>query len=190
VSRRTLISINFAGTDYRRAARLRTGVAAAIVALLAVGGGLVWQARADRTRAADVEARIRELSAAEEKLRPALEDRRKILDNLGAMTALVDARRFSWTRLLTGIEAAFPAGAALSRIEFAADRTVSLEGEAQSPEALSGLMIGLGRSPSFRNPLLKRQSMDKGIISFNVTVTYQDSMAAGLSSGPVRRQDR
>jgi len=185
------VSLNFAGTDHRLVARVRLAFVTVIILLAAAGGGLFWQARAAGARTADVERQILQLSASEEKLRPALEDRQQIVRNLGAMTALIEARRFNWTRLLTGVEEAFPEGAALSRIEFSArDRTVSLEGIAQSPEALSALMIGLGRSSSFKSPLLKRQSMDKGILSFNVTVAYQESMAPGRPQEPVRRQGR
>jgi len=40
-------------------------------------------------------------------------------------------------------------------------------------------MIGLQKSRSFKSPLLKHQSMDKGNLSFNVAVTYQKHLAAG-----------
>lgn len=187
----SLITINFASTDRRLAVRLRAVLAVAVVILLAVGGILVWQARNARAGAADADRRIQELSASEAKLRPVLEERQQIVRNLAAMTGLVEARRFSWTRLLSGIEAAFPSGAALSRIEVSVkDHVVSLEGIAQSPEALSSLMIGLGRSASFKSPLLKRQSMDKGILSFNVSVIYQETMVADHPQEPVRRPGR
>jgi Tfp pilus assembly protein PilN len=185
------VSLNFAGTDHRLLARVRLAFVVVIILLAAAGGGLFWQVQAAGARTAGVERQIQELSTSEEKLRPALEERQQIVRNLGAMTALIEARRFNWTRLLTGIEEAFPGGIALSRVEFSAkDRAVSLEGVAQSPEALSALMIGLGRSSSFKSPLLKRQSMDKGILSFNVTVAYHESVAPGRPQEPVRRQGR
>ena len=95
------------------------------------------------------------------------------------MAGLMEARRFSWTRLLTGLEAAFPVGVALTKLDFnPKERTLVIEGVAQSPEALRNLMVGLEKSTYFRDPLLKHQSVDKGIISFNVASVYTDNIVA------------
>jgi Tfp pilus assembly protein PilN len=134
---------------------------------------------------------VRDLEAAQKKLEPLVQERKQFVEQLTAMTDILAVRRSSWTRLLTRIEEAFPSGAALERLEFhPREHTVILEGKAHSPEALSALMIGLERSRSFTNPLLKHQSMDKGILSFNVTVISQDVPADSVAAGTAGRKAR
>ena len=174
------INVNFARTDYRLIARLQRGGIAAIALLGVIAGVLLWTAGSYRNQGAVAEQHVRDLADSAGKLRPAIEERHQLVKNLSAMSGLIEARRLSWTQFLTGIEAAFPAGIALTKVDFhPRDLTVLLEGAAQSPEALSGLMIGLQRSRSFKNPQLKHQSMDKGSLSFNVAVSYQGHHAAG-----------
>jgi len=181
------ITVNFARTDYRLIARLQWGVVAAIGLLCVIAGALLWTAGSYRHQAAAAEQQVRDLAVSAGKLRPAIEERQQLVKNLSAMSGLIEARRHSWTQLLTGIEASFPAGLALTRMDFRpSDLTVVLEGDARSPEALSALMIGLQRSRSFRNPQLKHQSMDKGSLSFNVAVSYQGPRAAGAAPGTDR----
>jgi Tfp pilus assembly protein PilN len=174
------ITINFARTDFGLIRQLRQVLIAVIVLLAILAGALLWIAKATAHQGAAAEQRVRDLAASAEKLRPALEERQQLVKNLGAMSGLIEARRHSWTQFLSGIEAAFPAGIALSKVDFnPRDLTAALEGSAQSPEALSNLMIGLQRSRSFRNPQLKHQSMEKGSLSFNVAVSYQEHGVAG-----------
>lgn len=188
MKRPALITINFAGTNFRLLMRLQQGLIAAVVLLAVMSGVLVWEAVSYRARSSALTQQIREYSASIEKLRPAMQERQQLVKDLGDMSGLLEARRFSWTQLLTGIEAVFPAGVALSKFEFnARERTAAVEGMAQSPEALSGLMIGLQKSHSFKSPLLKHQSMDKGNLSFNVAVTYQGHLASGAGQGAGRK---
>lgn len=184
LKRRAAITINFAGINYGLIVRLQqTGIAVVVVLALAVGS-LLWSALSYRSAGAAAEQQVTNLADSAGKLRMAVQERQQLIKNLNAMSGLLEARRHSWTQFLTGIEAAFPAGIALTRVDFERkDQTVVLEGVAQSPEALSNLMIGLQRSRSFRNPLLKHQSMDRGILSFNVAVIYQEPLAAGQDQG-------
>lgn len=169
-----MVTINFASTDHRLISRVRAGLIAAVIVLACAVVVMTAMSLSDRTRTAAVEKQAQALAASEEKLRPALEERQELVRNLGEMSALVEARRFSWIRLLTTIEEVFPSGVALKRLELnPRERQVLLEGDARSPEALSALMIGLQRTAMLRNPLLKRQSMEKGTLSFHVTVSYQ-----------------
>jgi Tfp pilus assembly protein PilN len=180
ITRPAAISINFARTDYRLIARLQWGGIAAILLLGICAGALLWTVNSYRHEAAAAEQRVTDLAASAGELRPAMEERQQLVKNLNAMSGLIEARRHSWTLFLTGIEAAFPSGIALTKVDFnPRELTVVLEGSAQSPEALSGLMIGLQRSRSFKNPQLKHQSMDKGSLSFNVAVSYQEQSVAG-----------
>ena len=187
LKRQALITINFAGTNFRLLTRIQQGLIVAVVLLGAMTGVLLWKANSYRVQSAALTQQVREFTASVEKMRPAMQERQQLVKDLGDMSGLLEARRFSWTRLLTGIEAAFPNGVALTRLEFnTRELAVALEGTAQSPESLSSLMIGLQRSPYFKNPLLKHQSMDKGNLSFNVAVTYQEHLAAGSAPGAGR----
>jgi len=180
VKKRQAITVNFARTDYSLIARLQWGGFAAIVLLGVIAGALLWTAVSYRHQGAVAEQQVRDLAESAVKLRPAIEERQQLVKNLSAMSGLIAARRHSWTQFLTGLEAAFPSGLALTKVDLQPrDLTVVLEGVAQSPEALSGLMIGLQRSRSFKNPQLKHQSMDKGSLSFNVAVSYQELRVAG-----------
>jgi Tfp pilus assembly protein PilN len=187
LKRPALISVNFAGTNFRLLMRVRQGLIVAIVLLGTMTGVLLWKANSYRVESSALRRQVGEFTASIEKLRPVMQERRQLVKDLGDMSGMLEARRFSWTQLLTGIEAAFPSGVALKRLELnAREQAVALEGTAQSPEALSGLMIGLQRSRSFRNPLLKHQSMDKGNLSFNVEVTYHGHLATGAGPGAGR----
>jgi Tfp pilus assembly protein PilN len=186
-----VIAINFSGTDYRLAARVRAGLLLVSFGLLCTAAGMLWMTHATRASAANLEQRVRALEAAQKQLEPLVKERKQVVEQLTAMAGVLEARRLSWTRLLTMIEEAFPSGAALDRLEYhPREHTVILEGKARSPEALSALMIGLERSRSFTNPLLKHQSMDKGILAFNVTVISQDDPADSGTAGTAHRKVR
>ena len=188
MKRSPLITINFAGTNFRLLMRLQRGLTVTVVLLGIMTGVLLWKANSYRVQSSALTQQVGEFTASIEKLRPAMQERQQLVKDLGDMSGMLEARRFSWTQLLTGIEAAFPSGVALTRLEFnAREQAVALEGTARSPEALSSLMIGLQKSRSFKGPLLKHQSMDKGNLSFNVAVTYQEHLAAGPDPGAGRQ---
>jgi hypothetical protein len=106
------------------------------------------------------------------------------LKNLSAASGLHEARKLSWTRLLTSIETIFPTGVALKKLEFnPKDNMLLLEGAALSPEALRNLVIGMEKSTSFKDLFLKNQSIEKGHISFNVVAIYRENPGAALAQG-------
>jgi Tfp pilus assembly protein PilN len=174
-----VITINFASRNYRFAAWLSAGLAALSILLAALLAIQIWgfkEARADRIV---LQEKLKQQTDREEQVRPILQERAQIVSDLTAMAGLMEARRFSWTLLLTGLEKAFPIGVALTKLEFnPKERTLVIEGVAQSPEALRNLMVGLERSASFKDPQLKHQSVDKGIILFNVVSFYTDNITA------------
>ena len=185
------ISINFATIDFRLIRNVRSSLLAVCAVLLCIGGGMIMLAGTYREKTAAVEQGVRDLVASQEKLHPIVAERERVVKNLTAMSAILEAKRFSWTRFLSALEDVFPSGVALERLDYhPQERSVLLEGKAASPEALSGLMIRLERSPSFKNPLLKRQSMEKGILSFHVTVIYQGPPAPGAPAGTAQRADQ
>ena len=174
-----MITINFASRNYRFAARLSAGLTTVIVLLTALLAFQVWGFTDSRAGRAALQQKLKQQIEREGQIRPILQERAQIVSDLTAMAGLMEARRFSWTRLLTGLETAFPIGVALTKLEFnPKERTLVIEGVAQSPEALRNLMVGLEKSTYFKAPLLKHQSVDKGIISFNVASSYTDNIVA------------
>ncbi len=179
---RTAIDINFASRNYRLSARIYSGLMAAIVFLAVLALFVLGKTFSYRAGIAAMNVKVKEMTQTDEQARPVLMEREQLARDLSAMSALMEARRFSWTRLLTNIESVFPVGVALSRVDFnPRDRSLMFDGTALSPEALRNFMVGLEKSPSFRDPFLKHQSVDKGSISFNVAARYQEAQAAAVA---------
>jgi Tfp pilus assembly protein PilN len=129
-----------------------------------------------------VENKLNDAQATDEQTQPLFYEREQLVKDLTAMSGLLESRKFSWTRLLTSIEAVVPTGVALTRVEFNdKERTVMLDGKARSPEALRSLVVGLEKSASFKEPFLKHQSLEKGSISFNVIAVYHADSSAGVA---------
>lgn len=166
--------MNFASRDYRLVFRI-AAVCTVLSGILAVAIVLqVWHAVSLRADRAALEQQSAGLAERTEKLRPVLEERDRLLRDLASMSGLVQARSFSWTRLLTGIEQVFPPGAALERMKYdPKTRALVLEGRALSPEALRNFMAGLEQSSQFAEPLLKHQSVDKSVLTFTVGARYR-----------------
>ncbi len=173
------IEINFAGRDYRRLARIFKSLVAASIVFLVVLVALVRTVVVFRADTAALDLPIKELALRDADVQSVLAERTRFLGDVSRLSGLLESRRFSWVRLLTSIEAAFPAGAALEHISYnAKDSSLTLEGKADSPEALRNLMVGLEKSPSFKDALLKHQSVEKGIIAFAVGTKYRDTISA------------
>jgi Tfp pilus assembly protein PilN len=179
-----MISINFAGRNYR----LRAWVVQAFVAgslIFSVGAaGLLGKAASLRADLSIMQQKLKEAEAADEQVKSVLVEREQLARDLGAMSGLIDARKFSWTRLLSSIESVVPVGVALKKVEYnPRDNSLTLDGMAQSPESLRNLVVGLEKSASFREPFLKHQTLDKGSISFNVVAVYQEHKSAVMAQG-------
>jgi len=179
-----VIMINFASRNYRLMALAAKGLVAGSVVLTLSVVMLLGASVSLRRDLSLLDQKLKNAEVADEKIKPVLIEREQLVKDLGAMSGLLETRRFSWTRFLTDIEAVVPKGVAMNRVEFAAqDRTVSLEGAAQSPEALRNLIVGLERSASFTDPFLRHQSLEKGSISFNVVAVYHDNAGAVVVQG-------
>jgi Tfp pilus assembly protein PilN len=170
-----VISVNFASGNYRVAARVVRGLIAGSVVLALVAAGLAWKAVSLRRDLTHMQASLHDAEAADLRLKPVLLEREQVVKDLGAMTGLLEARKFFWNRFLSSVESVVPVGVALKNVEFnPGKRTLTMQGTAQSPESLRNLVVGLEKSPSFANPLLKHQSLEKGSISFNVVAVYNE----------------
>ena len=176
-----MISINFASTNYRFAVRIARAFTAAGIILACVAAGMVWKSISLHSTAAAMQEQLKEAEQSDLQINSLLAEREQLGKDLSAMSGLMDARRFSWTRFLTSIEAVVPVGVALKKVEYnPGDRTLSIDGMAQSPEALRNLIVGFEKSPSFTAPFLKHQSLEKGIISFNVVAVYHEAKSTGV----------
>ncbi len=177
-------SINFASKNYRAAARVTQVLIAGSVVLALGAAGMVWKAVSLRKDISVMQQKLKEAEATDEQMKPVLVEREQLVKDLNAMSGLMEARKFSWTQFLTSIETAVPTGVALKKAEFnPKERTLSLDGMAQSPESLRNLVVGFERSPSFTDPFLKHQSLDKGIISFNVVAVYHEHKTTDVAQG-------
>lgn len=179
-----MITVNFASRNYSIISRIRTGLIAAAAVLGIAMAVMVWATLSLRADSSALDGKLKEAEAAEKLVRPLLDERAQLAKDLASMSVLMESRKFSWTRFLTALETVVPRGVALTHVEFSSkDRTVALNGMAQSPEALRTLVVGLERSTAFREPFLKHQSLEKGSISFNVVAVYQENKIAAVARG-------
>jgi Tfp pilus assembly protein PilN len=179
-----MITINFASRNYRLIGRIRSGLTAGSILLVAITAGMLWTAVSLHANISSMERKLQELTAADEKSRPALLERERIVKDLTAMSGLMEARKISWTRLLTSVEAVVPVGVALKHVEFdLKDSTLTLNGMARSPESLRNLVVAMEKSSSFKDPFLKHQSLEKGSISFNVVAVYREDKSRSVAQG-------
>lgn len=179
-----MITINFASRNYRLISGIRTGLFAAAGLLCIVMAGMLWASMSLRADITALDRKLKEAETADDLIRPLLVERGQLVKDLSATSALMESRKFSWTRFLTALETVVPRGVALTQVAFGPnDRTVVLNGMAQSPEALRTLIVGLEKSTAFKDPFLKHQSLEKGNISFNVVAVYQENKGAPVAKG-------
>jgi Tfp pilus assembly protein PilN len=179
-----MIKINFASKDYRLIGQFRSGLIAGSILLVALTAGLLWTAVSLRENASVMDRKLQELQAADEQVRPALLERERLVKDLNAMSGLMESRKISWTRFLTNIEVVVPVGVALKKVEFnPKDSTLALDGVARSPESLRNLVVAMEKAPSFKDPFLKHQSLEKGNITFNVVTGYREVKNSAVAQG-------
>lgn len=179
-----MISINFASRNYRMVARAVKALAAGSVVLALAAAVMTVKAVSLRADIALMQKQLQEAEAVDQQVRPALMERERLVKDLNAMSGLLDARKFSWTRILSSIESVVPVGVALQKVQYnPQDHSLVLDGTAQSPESLRGLVVGLEKSPSFTDPFLKHQTLEKGSISFNVVAVYHEHKDTGVVKG-------
>ncbi len=178
-----MISINFASNNFRAAMRIARVLIAGSIILACITAGMIWKGISLRESSAAMQEKLKETEISDEQMRSLLAERERLVKDLTTMSGLMDARKFSWTRFLSSIEAVVPLGVALKKVEYNPnDRTLSIDGMAQSPEALRNLIVGFEKSVMFAAPFLKHQSLEKGIISFNVVAVYQEHKSSGAVS--------
>jgi Tfp pilus assembly protein PilN len=179
-----MIAINFASRNFRLISQITRGMIVGSAILTLTAADMLWTSVSLRRDISVMERKLKDAEAADAEVKPVLAERERLVKELSAMSGLLESRKFSWTRLLTNIEAIVPKGVAMNRVDFNPhDGTLSVEGMAQSPEALRNLIVGLERSASFKEPFLKHQSLDKGSISFNVVAVYHDNRNAAVAKG-------
>jgi Tfp pilus assembly protein PilN len=179
-----MITINFASRNYRLIAQVRSGLIAGCILLVAITAGMLWITVSLREDISAMDLKLQKLKAADEQIRPVLLERERLVKDLTAMSGLMEARKISWTRLLTSLEAVVPVGVALKKVDYnPKDSTLTLNGMARSPESLRNLVVAMEKSASLQDPLLKHQSLEKGNISFNVVAVFQEDKSRAVSQG-------
>ena len=179
-----MIMINFASRNYRLVGRIRTGLNVGSIILAVMMVAMFWTIASFRASLPSMDRTLREFEATDEQIRPVLLEREQLVKVLTAMSGLMESRKISWTGLLTSIEAVVPKGVALNRVAFnPKDSTLTLDGEALSPESLGDLVVGLEKTASFKDPFLKHQSLEKGSISFNVVAVYREHTRLVVDQG-------
>ena len=177
-----MIMINFATGNYRLQTRILRVLAVLSVLLAVAMAVILGKSVLLRRDIAALDKNVKEIQAAEEQIKPLLLERDRIVKDLTAMSALVQARSFSWTHMLTNVERVVPVGVALVKVEYDPKAcALNLAGSARSPESLRNLMVGLEQTIEFKDPYLKHQTVEKGNISFNVVAFYHESKAAALA---------
>jgi len=176
-----MITINFATRNYRAVASAVLVLFGVSVVLALVAVGIIWESSVLRGDLSEMKQKLAAAETGDKQVEFTLLEQEQLVKNLNAMSGLVEARKFSWTRYLTSLEAAVPMGVAFKNVTLSPkDRTLGIEGMAQSPEALRNLMIGLEKSNSFSKPFLKHQSLEKGALSFNVVAIYHGHENVGM----------
>ncbi len=164
--------------------RTLQALAGGVLLLFLIAGGMVWKTASLRAELSAAQQKVRDAGASDTGAKTLMGEREKLVKDLDSMTGLLEARKFSWTGLLTSIEGVVPVGVALTKVDFnPTGRSLTLDGKAQSPEALRNLVVGLEKSDAFQDPLLKHQSIEKGIISFNVVAVYRGHKRTGVAQG-------
>ncbi|MFA5074414.1 MAG: PilN domain-containing protein [Nitrospirota bacterium] len=183
-----MISINFATRNYRFITLLTQALGIGSVILLLAAGGIFLKTVVVRHDLGSMQEKMKKVEASYAAVASTLAERERLTKDLSAMSGLIDARKFSWTHLLTSIESVTPTGLAFKKIGFnPRDHGLVLEGIARSPESLRNLMVKMEKSPSFKDVYLKHQSLEKGSITFNVVAVYQ---AAAHAAVPVDMAQR
>ncbi len=177
-----MIPINFASRNFRRIAQFQGVLTAVSAALCITLIGMLWTTASLRRHISAMDGRLKGLEAADENIRMELRERDQLVKDLSRMSSLMEPMRFSWIGLLTSLETAVPLGVAFKQVSYnPQDRSLTLEGEARSPEALRNLVVNLEKSASFKNPILKHQSINKGINLFDVVVVYSENAGPAVA---------
>jgi Tfp pilus assembly protein PilN len=179
-----MISINFATRNYPHVARVVQALAAGSVILAFIAAVMIGKAASLRADISTMQKKLQEAEAVDAQVKPALMERERLVKDLNAMSGLMDARKFSWTQFLSSIESVVPVGVALQKVQYSPQgHSLAIDGTAQSPESLRSLVVGLEKSPSFTDPFLKHQTLEKGSISFNVVAVYHERKDTDMAKG-------
>lgn len=170
--------------------------AASLVALVFI---ISWTSQTN-TKAAAVERDLNELTSQMTALRQQAAEVKDAMtpeqrDSLLAAHALVDRKRFSWSRLFADLEAALPSGIRVSRISV---RDVAPRGEQtiallelavleKTPNSVTGMIAEMDRSGIFQaEPVAQTLQKGKGESGTEWTLRVRYTPRAGVSLEPSR----
>ena len=141
-------------------------------AVLGYQGALSIQAELDRLRQQDQQLLLEATQEGIDLSEGALQ---RLPAEVALANQLLEKRRFSWTKFLTGLEQAIPPRLALSSVRLNPGGTiVHLTGTAMHLEDITGFTVGLQDHPMFKDPVLARHQVDaNGLVEFDITLRYR-----------------
>jgi len=130
-------------------------------------------------RASEAEAQAQRLRAEAAQVRTRIDQRELETVSAAAREAngIIDRRAFSWTELLTQLEATLPDDVRITSVEPRLDKNtfkVGLIAEARRTEDVAGFIDALEQTGAFRNVVpLQQQTSDDGILQVAIEGDYQ-----------------
>jgi len=92
---------------------------------------------------------------------------------------MLGKRNFSWTRFLSGLEAAIPSNVAIKSVRLdSTSAVVHLTGSAVSVGDVTALALKMQHHPIFRDPVLGQHRVGSdGLVEFDLTLKYHQGGA-------------
>ena len=176
-----------------RAVHALIGVLAVLVLALTLFNAvqLVQLTASQRTlgrRAADAEREAARLRTEATRIRGQINQKELEIVAMAAREAnsIIDRRAFSWTELLTQLEATLPDDVRITTVQPRLDKDVfkvGLIAEARRAEDVAAFIEALEKTGTFRNVVpLEQQTDDDGLIQVAIEGEYQAQMPRGATS--------
>jgi Tfp pilus assembly protein PilN len=189
-----ILRTNLASRPFYNVRAVRAVVGALVLVVLGLTAfnaiQLLRLTRSQRTlgaRAAQAETRARELRAEAARIRTQINQ--KELEAVSAAAreanAIIDRRAFSWTELLTQLEATLPDDVRITTVQPRLDKDafkIGLIAEARRAEDVEAFIEALEKTGTFRNVVpLQQQSSEDGLIEVAIEGTYDAPVRQGGS---------
>jgi Tfp pilus assembly protein PilN len=173
-----------------RAVHAAVGVLALVVLALTAFNtvqlvGLTASQRALGARAADAEQEAERLRGEAARIRTQInqQELETVAKAAREANGIIDRRAFSWTELLTQLEATLPDDVRITTVQPRLDRDVfkvGLIAEARQAEDIAGFIEALEKTGAFRNVVpLEQQTDESGLIQVAIEGEYRAQVPRG-----------
>jgi Tfp pilus assembly protein PilN len=147
------------------------------------------------SHASESEAQAQKLRAEAGRIRTQIDQ--KELEAVSAAAreanAIIDRRAFSWTELLTQLEATLPADVRITTVQPSLDEgvfRVAFAAEARRTEDIADFIEALEKTGAFREVVPRRQSEDDGLIKVAIQSVYLPPSREADAPGPAAAPGR